>query len=293
VAFVPTTPASVARQQLAPSANVAAAQIIAPTATAVLIANRVLIPDNCIELVNNGSFEARGMGWSQEGSKILPAYGAPALTANAQPSGVAIRLGLTDVITATGISATQQLLQLPADRNQITLRFRYFPLYATPVSRGDYQYVDIYHGESGQFMGRVLGIQSNARQWLDAEYDLSKLAGEAVRLFFMVSNDGIDGNIAMYIDDVSVLACRVARIQPALPAQEGVAGGLQEAQESLAGVGTPQPLATFATNSIQPQADVAPVGGFTFGRMGGLLAVLGIAGTLLVLLPLTRRFRGQ
>ncbi len=147
--------------------------------------SRVLVPDGCVELVNNGTFEALGMGWSQEGSAILPEYSAPPpATDTTLQSGMAIRLGLADNSAVFGISATQQLVQLPKESNQITLSFRYFPLYDTPPSRGDFQYVDIYHGESGQFVGRALGVQRNDRLWIARTYDLSAFAGEAVRLYF-------------------------------------------------------------------------------------------------------------
>jgi hypothetical protein len=265
-----------------------------PTPTLMLVAEREIIPENCIELIDNGSFEARGMGWSQQGSKISPVYTAPTLeTPGALQSGLAIRLGLVDDVNVAGISATQQLVHLPADRNKITLHFRYFPQYQGSPSPGDFQYVDIYHGESGQFVGRALGVQRNDRAWIERQYDLSGQAGEAVRLFFMVSNDGVEGNIAMFVDDVSLLACHTPKLQPPKrPATD------EQPQPSAAGSSTPQPLGFSNTIVLSPQAEsepevspeIMPVQGFSFGRTGGLLAVLGIAGAALVLLPLTRRF---
>jgi hypothetical protein len=269
-----------------------------PTPTVLLIVNRQVIPDNCIELIDNGSFEARGMGWGHDGGKILPVYAAPTVVPGTPSSGLAIRLGLVDKIEVAGVSAAQQLVPLPKESNKITLRFRYFPRYDVPPSRGDFQYVDIYHGESGQFVGRALGVQRNDRTWIEREYDLSALAGESVRLFFMVSNDGVGGNIAMYVDDVSILACRVPKLQP----QNRLAVG-RPAQQSVGSASTPQPLTLASANDIgdtdrdnidtgntDAQAEIVPVQGFSFGRLGGLLAVLGIAGAALVLLPLTRRF---
>ena len=292
VALAPSTPDnSVVQQQLTPQAIVltqnASQPVVAavlqplPTATIVLVANRQVIPDNCIELVDNGSFEARGMGWSQEGSKILPAYAAPPLaSADAPQSGLAIRLGVTEPITVVGISATQQLVPLPQDRNKITLSFRYFPQYDAPPSRGDFQYVDIYAGETGQFLGRALGVQRDDRAWIAREYDLSALAGESVRIFFMVSNDGIGGNIAMYVDDVSIVACRVSQAP-----QSSLAAQLQ-APQPLAGTTQPSPVTTIA--AVNPEGEIT-ASGFAFGRLGGLLAVLGIAGAALSALPITRR----
>jgi hypothetical protein len=203
-----------------------------------------------------------------------------------------LRLGLTGGVNVEGISATQQIVHLPKESNQITLSFRYFPLYEQPPSQGDFQYVDIYHAESGQFVGRALGVQRDDRIWIEREYDLSSLAGEPIRLYFMVSNDGTGGAIAMYVDDVSILACRVAKSpQNSLAAVQQARQATRIASVSgtaTVAVNAPQQLAN--AKSVSAQAEVAPVPGFAFGRMGGLLAVLGIAGAALMLLPLTRRF---
>ena len=278
---------ALAQQPVTPS--VAAPQPVAvqqPSPTALLVDTRIAVPDGCVELINNGSFEALGTGWSQEGSDILPIFAAPTLSeGGAAASGMAIRLGLSDDVAVTGISATQQMVELPQDRNEITLKFRYFPLYETPPTRGDFQYVDLYHGESGQFMGRALGVQQNDRVWIERDYDLSAFAGEAVRLFFMVSNDSVGGNIAMYVDDVSILACRVVKDKP-----QNRLASVPQPQRPVAAAGTAQPLVATNAFVVEPPAELTPEPGFSFGRMGGLLAVLGIAGAALVLLPLTRRF---
>jgi hypothetical protein len=262
-----------------------------PTPTLILVDNRMAVPEGCIELVNNGSFEARGTGWSQAGGTILPEYSMPQVmlssttsstTGGAAQGGTAIRLGLVDKSSIAGISATQQVIQLPKDRDKITLRFRYFPLYDSPPSPGDFQYVDIYHGDSGQFMGRALGVQKNDRVWIDREYDLSALAGETVRIFFMVSNDGAGGNIAMYVDNVSVLACRVAKPQNGLAVAPQIPQPITEASTS-------QPPVAARVAVSQPPEKILADRNLSFGRMGGLLVVFGIVGAALVLLPLTKR----
>jgi hypothetical protein len=253
-----------------------------PAPTLMLLADRYAIPENCVELVENGGFEASGVGWSHAGGQILPVYAAPDAY-DGLHSGQAIRLGLMEGVSAAGISAAEQLVQLPKESNKITLRFRYFPAYETPLSAGDFQYVDIYHGETGQLVGRALGVQRDDRAWLEREFDLSALAGEAVRLYFMVSNDGVGGNIALYIDDVSILACRVPKSPDSLAAAV-------QAQQTPAHATTSPPLVVANAIAVSPEEEFAQGQGFSFGRMGGLLAVLGIAGVALILLPLTKRF---
>lgn len=254
----------------------------------------------CIELVENGSFDPHGDGWSQVGSSILPTYVAlneipmAHLVATLdRQDGYAIRLGVTDAITVSGLSATQQVIQLPKSSDRITLRFRYLPLYAESLSVGDLQYVDIYHGESGLLLARALDVQSNERMWTQYEFDLSRYAGELIRLFFLVSNDAVGGNIAMYIDDVSVLACEGSQLQPQnslAMANDGALTPHSLSAERLA----VNPAAASTTNPILAEElvkqEVTPLGGFSFGRMAGLLVALGIAGTALVLLPFTKRY---
>lgn len=259
-------------------------QQVIPTPTVLFVVEREPVPDGCVELIVNGGFDEGGAGWSQEGSSILPEYSAPEQSAGARQSDLAIRLGLADTSNVVGISATQQLIELPADANRILLSFRYYPLYEQPLSRGDFQYVDIYHGSTGEFLGRALGIQQDQRTWLTRSYDLSAFAGEPVRIFFMVSNDGEGGTIAMYVDDVSVLACRTNE-QESFNSLAAVPE--QPAQQSLPA--STQPIASSATAPSNQLAVGETAEGAPFGRVSGLLTVLGIASAALLLFPFLKR----
>jgi len=299
--MAPSTPTvALAQQQAAPPQNapqqMAAAQPLA-TPTVIQVDQRVAVPDGCIELISNGSFEARGMGWSQQGSMILPEYSAPPAATSAVQNDHAIRLGLVDKSAVSGISATQQVIRLPKESSKITLGFRYYPLYNAPVSPGDFQYVDIYEGDSGQFLGRALGVQENKQTWIERHYDLSPLAGKAVRIFFIVSNDGVGGNIAMYVDDVSVLSCRSPKTQTqsTIAGNASSSGNSPSAQSSQALSNTEpisgaQPYVASNNPAPNPIGEAIQQQGIAFGRVGGLLAVLGIAGAAVVLLGLTKRF---
>jgi hypothetical protein len=91
----------------------------------------------------------------------------------------------------------------------------------------------------------------------------------------------------MQIDDVSVQACRVPT---SLPQNSFDAQANQPAIDNSA----PQTFAAKNVTLTGTEADVevsnVSAYGFSFGRLGGLLAVLGIAGAALVLLPLARRY---
>jgi hypothetical protein len=305
MAMAPLSPTAVlAQQQDVPRQSAAAQSLVTPTPA--LVVQREVVPNGCVELISNGSFDEHVMGWSEEGSMILPEYSYRVSTTTTETTtaqkDIAIRLGLTGKSAVAGLSATQQLIRLPKDSAKITLSFRYYPLYDDPVSPGDFQFVDIYHGDSGRFLGRALGVQENKRTWIERHYDLTPYAGQPVRIFFIASNDGKNGTIAMYVDDVSVLACRASQTAPqnAVANAAQPSGGPTLSAQASQLQASPPLTNTGATSGTQPLASNKPSPspveqaiqqqGFAFGRIGGVLAVLGLAGGALVLLTLAKRF---
>jgi hypothetical protein len=199
----------------------------------------------CTELVVDGGFDSPGQGWSAGASTILPAY---TTLFTGSPGGQSIRLGIVDPPNRFGISAVHQQIQLPSEVDSLGLRFRYYPLHDTGPSAGDFQGVDLYAADSGRLLRRVLGVQQNNRMWIDQSADLTALAGQTVQLFLVVSNDGPMGTIAMYVDDVSLVACRKAPDTANLAAHQGAA------------VSTPRPRPLpAATQPTTVTADLPPV----------------------------------
>ncbi len=164
---------------------------------------------SCVELINNGDFEADDIGWS-----LLPGPAAPAYTMvqTFNGSGQSMRLGITEGANVASISAIDQEVALPAESASIVLSFRYYPLMESPPGPGDLQYVDIYDVTTTQFAARALGVQANDRTWLVADDDLTALAGQTIRLVLAVNNDGVEGRTAMYVDNVSLIACESTNI---------------------------------------------------------------------------------
>ena len=159
----------------------------------------------CTELVNNGDFEVNNTGWTLLDGTSPPSYTTELAFNRSRQS---MRLGIVGGANVASISAIDQMIALPADATSIILSFRYFPLYEPVPGPGDLQYVDIYNVLSGQFAGRALGTQSDERTWLAEDYDLTMQAGQTIRLIIAVNNDGIEGRTAMYVDNVSIMACR-------------------------------------------------------------------------------------
>jgi len=49
--------------------------------------------------------------------------------------------------------------------------------------------------------------RSDDRIWIGYTFDLLDFAGKAIKLYYGVYNNGIDGITAMYVDDVSLYIC--------------------------------------------------------------------------------------
>ena len=162
------------------------------------------IPAGCSELVNNGSFNVIDASWN-----ILPSArpAIPVTSVTHTPGGYAMQLGIVDLPNASSISAVEQTINLPPGAGYIVLSFWYYTAYDAAPGAGDLQYVDIYNTFSNQLIARVVNEQSNRRQWVMEDFDLTLFAGDQIRVVFVVNNDGVGGRTAMYVDDVSILAC--------------------------------------------------------------------------------------
>lgn len=239
----------------------------------------------CTELIVEGTFDRPGEGWSAIQSPLPPRYVTP-FTGN--QGGQAVLLGITEPPNRFAISAIQQQVELPADAETIQLSFRYYPLHDTTPGAADVQSVDLYDAANGQLIQRLMGVQQNDRVWHDRRFDLSHLAGQTIQLLFVVSNDGPMGTIAMYVDDVSLVAChRPTGSEPRLAAHAGPLAEVSAARPRLLPNSPTPRIERLAT----PAISAASVGGSWpyLGRIGLVLATLGVIGAASLLVPYFRR----
>jgi hypothetical protein len=164
----------------------------------------VLTADGCLELVINGDFEKRGIGWTIPSGTQESGYTSE-ITYDS--SRQAMRVGSLTGANIPSISSVVQLVDLPPSFDSYELTFQYYPVTDPDPGPGDLQYVDVYNQFTGQFEMRVLSVQENDRTWKPIAADLAYLAGEEIRLAFSVDNDGVSGRSTMYIDNVSLKAC--------------------------------------------------------------------------------------
>ncbi len=168
-------------------------------------------PAGCEELVRNGSFETLGSSaWAVVNDPRLPIY----VDDPTFEGDYALQLGIVDLGNAVSSSRVQQTLTIPDWADSVSLRFRYFPLYDNSPGASDLQYGYVFNEFSDQIVDTPLRVVRNDRDWLFVERNLTEQTGQQIRLVFAVDNDGENGRVGMFLDSVSVLACRLDQPAP-------------------------------------------------------------------------------
>ena len=123
-------------------------------------------------------------------------------------------------------SSVYQTVAIPEGATDAALDFWLFPLSSEPAylslptnlddlradnaeSWGDVQLVIIYD-TAWKELERLVHMRQNDGEWLPYSFDLSQYAGETIRVYFDVINNGHYGVTGMYIDDVTLTSCAVA-----------------------------------------------------------------------------------
>ncbi len=170
----------------------------------------------CTELLLNGGFEAEGLGWEQLVPGLPPSL-APAYVAAPVYGGTrALKVGIVEGDNSAITNGVYQTVSLPRTASPIVLGFTYLPKTADDPGN-DLQYVDLVDPATGERITRILGQTINRDTWLFVQFDLTSLAGRNLRLVFGVINDGRGAKTALYVDNISLLACDSGAVDPATP----------------------------------------------------------------------------
>jgi Zn-dependent metalloprotease len=162
------------------------------------------LPEGCREMVVNGSFERSG-GWNEVTSGHTQIID-PELPHTGSQSAW---LGGTDQESLLYI---YQDIALPA--NATSVRVSYFRLLHTELSpflglfASDATFTVLLADTNGNELATLETISSAGGDdtWRQAQFDLSRYAGQTVRLVFAAENPR--GNLSsLFVDDVSVAAC--------------------------------------------------------------------------------------
>ncbi len=161
------------------------------------------LPLGCFEIVQNGGFEQINAAWSIDPSP------SPSQFSNVQvfAGNLSMLQGILDTQNVAGQSTVSQVINLPAEANSIILTFRYYGQADSATGAGDFQYLDFYDANTNAFLQRRFQVTNSSMMWLGAQYSMTELRGRNVRLVFGVANDGANGRLAMFLDNVSVYYC--------------------------------------------------------------------------------------
>jgi hypothetical protein len=172
----------------------------------------------CVEVVANGGFEIDS-AWETPGT----AYPARYTTAQARNGSRSMQVGIVEAAEDKyAYSSAQQLFAIPAGMSSASLRFWLYTVSYEPeiqaslpipslvpqaVLADDAQYVILYD-QNGVKLRTLWSARLDNRAWTQhGSFDLSAYAGQAVRLYVGVFNDGDGAPSGMYVDEVSLIAC--------------------------------------------------------------------------------------
>ena len=198
-----------------------------------------LSPDGCTELIINGGFEVTDLHWALSGTLQPPSYS----TTKAFAGERSMRLGIVDSGNQDASDGLYQDIALPDSAQHFTLSFHYWPIHEAAPG-GDAQTLSIYEATTGVRLAQPWSRLSNTQTWQFEQIDLTHLRGRTLRIEFGVLNDGSGGRTALYLDDVSLLACEADATPFVTPTAPSAQPGA-----------TPQPVTTR-----QPVATPLPGG---------------------------------
>lgn len=175
----------------------------------------------CQELAANGGFEADS-GWTFAATASRGGYSAAAAHTGARSA----RLGLLPgaLVAAPSVSernllgslapagatysTAYQTLHLPNDAETLSLSFWYRP--GTAAGNGDWQSALLLQPGSFSKVAELMRTLTNDSNWRSFSFDLQPYRGRNLVLYFEVYNDATTaaGRTWMFVDDVSVLACK-------------------------------------------------------------------------------------
>ena len=199
-----------------------------------------LSPDGCSELIINGGFEATDLHWHLGGTALPPSYS----TARTYAGTRALRLGIVDSANLDASDSLYQDIAIPDSAQHFTLSFHYWASHEDAPG-SDMQLLNVSDATTGVRLAQPWSRLSNEQAWQFAQIDLTHYRGRTLRIEFGVRNDGSGGRTALYLDDVSLLACEPDATPFVTPA---VTAGPPA-------TGTPPPAST-----AQPGATPLPAG---------------------------------
>lgn len=173
----------------------------------------------CTERLSNGGFED-DTDWEFPITKYPAAYS----TDHVHDGISSVRTGITDIAdNVYSYSSIRQQAIIPAGSVNVTLGFWVRPMTSEPTDKPlpgrpsgktfglqpltyDAQYVLVLD-QYNNLIETLIWQRKNTTSFEYYTLDLRKYAGQTIKIEFGTYNDGFDGITAMYVDDVSLIAC--------------------------------------------------------------------------------------
>ena len=207
----------------------------------------------CTELLNDGGFEALGTGWTRGRSPDYSALVGPTLV---HSGGAAMRLGNVDQPDIFSYSSIRQTVTLPYGPDVIRLSFWHNLQSEDEGIERDRQEVILLDPTTSVTVGILWRVTRNDKSWQPEELDLTPYQGRILSLYFNVRNDGDGRRTAMYIDDVSLLACNAATPPPlAFVPDEDATRIPEDAPVVILPSATPRYVDLLPTETPVPESD--------------------------------------
>ncbi len=201
-----------------PTATPTATVTPSPTPTA------TPIPTTCVELIHNGGFEensdwvflqtpnqahyARGIVHSGERSIELGLRPGAVNQAERTANGGMINLADEwNSATEDVHSIVYQSLTIPSDIDTATLKFWHW--LGTEDDDGDWQRLTLISPHDFHVIAEPLRKLAHHGEWRQETFDVTPYQGQDMLLYVNVTNDDDGQNTWMFIDDISLEACRV------------------------------------------------------------------------------------
>jgi hypothetical protein len=184
------------------------------------------------DILVDGGFEAES-GWD------LPVTARPAgySTRIAYDGRRSLRVGIVNRSNAFAYSSARQIVTIPADTIRATLHSYVYPVSSGGIqalqgqafqgdvavenapqkapAAGDAQYLLLLDPETGSIVQTLFWELSNVQGWQHRTFDLTPYAGQTLRLYFGVYNDGAGGQAGMFVDNAALVIERPALEEPA------------------------------------------------------------------------------
>ncbi|MSP13623.1 MAG: hypothetical protein EXR62_11795 [Chloroflexi bacterium] len=169
------------------------------------LTNVLPAPECQSNILANPGFEDNFNSWTASASACAPLISTQ-ITHSGQNSAL---IGVpTTKADKNCDSFVYQQVSIPAGTSQALLRFWYWAWSDEGNVNYDWQELQI-RDSNGNLLQTLWHVNDNSRTWKQSPaYDLSPYAGQTIRIYFNVHNDGHGGlRTFLYLDDVSLSTC--------------------------------------------------------------------------------------